>query len=146
MEQSQRLADASELFVATEFRLISGEQGKQDAIQWWHELTDAGGEGFVVKPLDWDASSSTDRPVQPAMKVRGREYLRLIYGMNYLEPEVLAHVKKRGLKKKQQMALDEYALGLEGIQRFIHQESVERIHECVLAVMAIESDPADPRL
>lgn len=146
MEQSQRLADASDLFLATEYRFISGEQGKQEAIQWWHELTETGGEGFVVKPLDWNAVSTNGRPVQPAMKVRGREYLRLIYGMNYLEPEVLEHVKKRGLKKKQQMAVDEYALGLEGIQRLIHQESVERIHECVLAVMAIESDPADPRL
>lgn len=146
MEQSQKLADVSDVFIATEYRLIFGEEGKEEAIRWWHELTEAGGEGFVVKPLHWSVVGANGRVVQPAMKVRGREYLRLIYGMNYLEPEVLAHVKKRSLKKKQQMALDEYALGLEGIRRLIHQESVERIHECVLAVLAIESDPADPRL
>lgn len=146
MEQSQRLSDTSDVFMATEYRLINDEQSVKQTIHWWHELTEAGGEGFVVKPLDWNARTPKGESVQPAMKVRGKEYLRLIYGMNYLEPDVLTQLKQRKLKKKQNKASEEYALGLEGIRRLIHQESVERIHECVLGVVAIESDPVDPRL
>ena len=84
--------------------------------------------------------------VQPAIKVRGREYLRIIYGMDYTDKDQLARLKKRNPSKKMKHALQEFALGLEGIERFVQGESVARVHECVLATLALESDAVDPRL
>jgi PNKP adenylyltransferase domain, ligase domain len=53
--------------------------GEAAILAWWEEVTAQGGEGIVVKPLDVIARRRRGL-VQPAMKCRGREYLRLIYG------------------------------------------------------------------
>lgn len=112
---------------------------------WWEELTDAGGEGMVVKPV---ANHVRGRHglVQPGIKVRGREYLRIIYGPDYTEPEHLARLRERSLGRKRSLALREYALGLEALERFRDDEPLWRVHEAVFAVLALESDPVDPRL
>lgn len=112
---------------------------------WWEELTGAGGEGMVVKPV---ANLVRGRRglVQPGIKVRGREYLRIIYGPDYTEPEHLARLRDRGLGRKQSLALREYALGLEALDRFRDDEPLWRVHEAVFAVLALESEPVDPRL
>ena len=86
----------------------------------------------------------TDGLVQPGVKVRGREYLRIIYGPDYTEH--LDQLRSRSLKHKRSMALREYALGLEALQRLADGEPLWRIHECVFAVLALESEPVDPRL
>jgi len=115
------------------------------ATRWWEELTAAGGEGMVVKP----AANLTRGPsglVQPGLKVRGREYLRLIYGPDYTEPANLARLRQRGLSHKRSLALREYALGLEALDRVARGEPLWRVHECVFAVLALESEPVDPRL
>ncbi|KDN18454.1 polynucleotide kinase-phosphatase [Amycolatopsis rifamycinica] len=114
-------------------------------VAWWEELTGAGGEGMVVKP----AANLTRGPrglVQPGVKVRGREYLRIIYGPDYTLPENLERLRKRGLNRKRMLALREYALGLEALERVARGEPLWRVHECVFAVLALESDPVDPRL
>jgi protein phosphatase len=115
------------------------------ATMWWEELTGAGGEGMVVKP----AANLTRGPkglVQPGLKVRGREYLRLIYGPDYTEPDNLARLRQRGLSHKRSLALREYALGLEALDRVARGEPLWRVHECVFAILALESEPVDPRL
>jgi protein phosphatase len=115
------------------------------AAQWWEELTGAGGEGMVVKP----AANLTRGPkglVQPGLKVRGREYLRLIYGPDYTESANLARLRQRGLSHKRSLALREYALGLEALDRVARGEPLWRVHECVFAILALESEPVDPRL
>lgn len=66
--------------------------------------------------------------------------------MDYLEKDQLRRLKDRKTGKKQRNALKELALGIEGINRFIQFESLERIHECVLATLALEEDPIDARL
>ena len=115
------------------------------AVRWWTELTDTGGEGMVVKPA---ANLVRGRRglVQPGLKVRGREYLRLVYGPDYLQPENLARLHSRGLGHKRSLALREYALGLEALDRAAVGEPLWRVHECVFAVLALESEPVDPRL
>jgi protein phosphatase len=115
------------------------------ATQWWQELTDAGGEGMVVKPLA-NLTPLKRAVAQPGVKVRGREYLRIIYGPDYTEPEHLDRLRHRGLGHKRSMALREYALGLEGLARVARGEPLWRVHECVFAVLALESEPVDPRL
>ena len=105
----------------------------------------AGGEGMVVKPHPFVVSSSKGL-AQPAVKCRGREYLRIIYGPEYSFPENLSRLRKRGLAAKRSLALREFALGIEGLERFVRREPLRRVHECVFGVLALESEPVDPRL
>ncbi|MFD5244813.1 polynucleotide kinase-phosphatase [Amycolatopsis sp. NPDC058340] len=114
-------------------------------VAWWLELTGAGGEGMVVKPAA-NLTRGARGLVQPGVKVRGREYLRIIYGPDYTLPENLSRLRKRGLNRKRALALREYALGLEALERLARGEPLWRVHECVFAVLALESDPVDPRL
>jgi protein phosphatase len=115
------------------------------AVEWWTTLTESGGEGMVVKPMEFIARWKNGL-VQPALKVRGREYLRLIYGPDYTRPTHLERLRERGLGTKRSLAMREFALGLEGLERFVHDEPLRRVHECVFAVLAMESEPVDPRL
>ncbi len=115
------------------------------AVSWWEELTGAGGEGMVVKPLAGLVRGPRGL-VQPGVKVRGREYLRIIYGPEYTEPANLDRLRRRALGHKRSLALREYALGLEALERTARGEPLWRVHECVFAVLACESEPVDPRL
>lgn len=148
MEALARICQADPaLLVATPFAVIDLTQpADQDkGVAWWQELTSKGGEGMVVKPLEFVAHGPKGL-VQPAVKVRGREYLRIIYGPEYTLPENLARLRSRGLGAKRSLALRELALGLEALERFVHQEPLRRVHECVFGVLALESQPVDPRL
>jgi hypothetical protein len=100
---------------------------------------------MVVKPLDF-ISTRNGSLIQPASKVRGREYLRIIYGPDYTEPQNLERLRKRGLSGKRSLAVREFALGIEGLERFLRHEPLRRVHECVFGVLALESEPVDPRL
>ena len=112
---------------------------------WWSELTADGGEGMVVKPAG-NLTRGRKGLVQPGLKVRGREYLRIIYGPDYAEPANLERLRARGLGHKRSLALREYALGLEALDRVARGEPLWRVHQCVFAVLALESEPVDPRL
>jgi protein phosphatase len=115
------------------------------ATQWWEALTAKGGEGMVVKPLDFVAHGKRGL-IQPAVKCRGREYLRIIYGPEYTAEENLKRLRERGLSGKRSLALREFALGVEALERFVRKEPLRRVHECVFGVLAMESEPIDPRL
>ncbi len=145
MEMNKFFAEESALFVQTEYRIISDEVTAQEVIAWWEEMTAEGHEGIVIKP-EFFIASNKGKLLQPAIKVRGRKYLNIIYGMDYVLEDNLERLKKRNAGKKQKLALKEFALGIEGIRRFVDGESIERVHECVLATLALESDPVDPRL
>ena len=100
---------------------------------------------MVVKPLA-NLTRNTKGLVQPGLKVRGREYLRIIYGPDYTMPEHLTRLRDRKLGHKRSLALREYALGLESLGRLVRGEPLWRVHEAVFAVLAMESEPVDPRL
>jgi protein phosphatase len=137
----------AELLLATAHRIVdlSDAESEADATRWWQELTERGGEGMVVKP--WHLVSRGSRGlVQPGIKVRGREYLRIIYGPEYTLPEHLTKLRPRGLSTKRSLALREFALGIEALNRFVRGEPLRRVHECVFGVLALESEPVDPRL
>lgn len=135
------------ILFATSNRVVrlDDELAVADAIAWWEERTNAGGEGMVIKPLDFIAQNGRG-PIQPALKCRGREYLRIIYGPEYTRPENLERLRKRGLSAKRSLAIREFALGVEAIERFVRFEPLRRVHECVFGVLALESEPVDPRL
>ncbi|MFJ3725448.1 polynucleotide kinase-phosphatase [Streptomyces sp. NPDC090045] len=122
------------------------EDSVRAGTDWWLELTAAGGEGMVVKPLQAYARDGKGRLVQPGVKVRGREYLRIIYGPEYTRPDHLERLRERFLGHKRSLALREYALGLEALDRLADGEPLWRVHEAVFAVLALESEPVDPRL
>jgi protein phosphatase len=115
------------------------------ATAWWEELTAGGGEGMVVKPVDV-LRRGTKGLTQPGIKCRGAEYLRIIYGPEYTAEANLARLRSRGLGHKRSLALREFALGIEALERFVAGEPLYRVHECVFGVLALESEPVDPRL
>jgi protein phosphatase len=135
------------LVVATPYKTIdlTSAESVRTGIEWWQQLTGAGGEGMVVKPFDFIASSERGL-IQPAIKCRGSEYLRIIYGPEYTAEEHLQRLRRRGLSAKRSLALREFMLGVESIERFVRHEPLFRVHECVFAVLALESEPVDPRL
>jgi len=135
------------LLIATSHRVVAlGDlTAVADATAWWESLTAAGGEGMVVKPLDFVARGKKGI-LQPAMKCRGTEYLRIIYGPDYTMPEHLERLRDRGVGAKRALALREFALGVDGLQRFVAGEPLRRVHECAFGVLALESEPIDPRL
>jgi protein phosphatase len=148
MEILARLSSpADPLLMATPYRAVNldDQQQVEDAIGWWEQLTAQGGEGMVVKPQDFIARGEKGL-VQPAVKCRGREYLRIIYGPEYTLPEHLARLRSRGLSVKRSLAMREFALGIEALERFVRREPLYRVHECVFGVLALESEPVDPRL
>ncbi len=148
MGWAHRLANhAAPTVHATEWRTLTLDDPAAcaDAISWWEALTARGGEGMVVKPLSFIARGEKGL-IQPALKVRGREYLRIIYGPEYDAPENLTRLKQRGLGGKRALALREFALGIEALERFVTGQPLRRVHECVFAVLALESEPIDPRL
>ena len=147
MDVALRLCQADPgLFKATSCMAIDlTPSDETEAIRWWGELTGQGGEGMVVKPTDFIATGKRGL-VQPAMKCRGAEYLRIIYGPEYTRPQNIERLRNRGLSAKRSLALREFALGVEGLHRFVKREPLYRVHECAFAVLALESEPVDPRL
>jgi len=147
MEMLASLADGQNL-VATPYRVVTlGDAASEaEAVAWWEELTARGGEGMVVKPRPFLVRTERGNLIQPAVKCRGREYLRIIYGPEYTAPEHLERLRARGLSIKRSLAQREFALGLEGLHRFVAGEPLRRVHECVFGVLALESEPVDPRL
>jgi len=148
LEIADRLvAQDAQTFRRTERRVVdlSDRAAVAEATNWWADATTAGGEGMVVKPTD--PIITNDRGlVLPGVKCRGREYLRIIYGPEYLEPANLDRLRERGLGRKRSLARREFALGIEALDRFVAREHLHRTHECVFGVLALESEPVDPRL
>lgn len=139
---------SARLLLATPFRVVDLDDEESVALAeaWWDELTGAGGEGMVVKPLGFTARNTKGRLVQPALKCRGREYLRLIYGAEYTAQENLERLRSRSVGGKRALAAREFALGIEGLERFVTHEPLRRVHECAFGVLALEAEPVDPRL
>ncbi|MEO0627407.1 MAG: polynucleotide kinase-phosphatase, partial [Bacteroidota bacterium] len=136
-----------EMFRATPYKIVDTKAPESiaDATSWWLQLTAEGGEGMVVKPLDF-LSYGREGLLQPAVKCRGKEYLRIIYGPEYDLPKNLDRLKTRGLSRKRSLAIREFALGIEALERFVNREPLRRIHESVFGVLALESEEVDPRL
>ncbi|GAB3280196.1 polynucleotide kinase-phosphatase [Actinocorallia lasiicapitis] len=151
LEFADRLAaaDPTGTLTGTASRVVdlADRASEAAATDWWLELTAAGGEGMVVKPLDVEPGTGARRdPVQPGLKVRGREYLRIIYGPDYTEPHHLERLRDRFLGRKRSLAMREYALGVEALDRLAAGDPLWRVHQAVFAVLALESEPVDPRL
>ncbi len=145
------LADLCEgdagLLHKTAFKVVdlTNTESQAEGIAWWEALTGRGGEGMVVKPVEW-LNRGKKGLVQPAVKCRGPEYLRIIYGPEYTLDEHIERLRARKLGPKRSLALREFTLGLEALHRFVEKEPLYRVHECVFGVLALESEPVDPRL
>ncbi len=125
--------------------VVTHAASQAEGIAWWTGLTERGGEGMVVKPLEF-VQRGPRGLAQPAVKCRGREYLRIIYGPDYTAEANLTRLRARGLGAKRSLARGEFALGVEGLERFVRREPLRRVHECAFGVLALESEPVDPRL
>jgi protein phosphatase len=148
MEMMRKLSAADpEILVDTPFQVVDlgDEQSTANAIAWWTDMTSRGGEGMVVKPLNFIAEGRRGI-TQPAIKCRGPEYLRIIYGPEYLLPKNLERLRSRNVGTKRSLASREFALGVEALERFVRREPLRLTHECVFGVLALESEPFDSRL
>lgn len=148
LEQIQSFCnhDKNHLMVTANIQVdLQSQDSIQQAIGWWTALTFKGGEGMVVKPLDY-FTTFKGRTVQPAMKVRGSEYLRIVYGPEYDTPENIEVLKERSVKVKRDLAIKEFTLGMESLDRFVKKEPLRRFHECIFGILALESEAVDPRL
>lgn len=148
MEQVAILETAnSELLMATNYKIIdlNDPSSEAEGTHWWEEMTSKGGEGMVVKPMEFIVKGKRGI-LQPAVKCRGKEYLRIIYGAEYTTEENLERLRKRGLSLKRSLAMREFALGVEALERFVANAPLRRVHECVFGVLALESEAVDPRL
>jgi protein phosphatase len=148
METIAKLCGAdTEILFATPFKIVDlqDEESTADAVTWWTEMTAQGREGMVVKPLNFIAEGRRGI-TQPAIKCRGAEYLRIIYGPEYLLLENLERLRSRNVGAKRSLASREFALGIEALERFVRKEPLRLTHECVFGVLALESEPIDPRL
>ena len=148
MQNIKAICQADEAMLkATPYRIVDTQDKDsiQQAVDWWLDLTDRGGEGMVVKPYDFIAYGK-EGLLQPAVKCRGSEYLRIIYGPEYDMSENLERLKNRGLSRKRSLAIREFALGIEALERFVRHEPLRRVHESVFGVLALESEEVDPRL
>ncbi|MDE0634631.1 MAG: polynucleotide kinase-phosphatase [Candidatus Poribacteria bacterium] len=149
METLSKLCNSSaeNLLFATSYGTVdlTDPNSETEAIRQWEELTAQGGEGIVIKPLEFIVKGKRGI-VQPAVKCRGREYLRIIYGPEYTLPHNLERLRARGLSLKRSLAIREFALGVEALERFVHREPLSKVHECVFGVLALESETVDPRL
>ncbi len=148
MESLRQLCESDAgLLLSTPYKVVDliSPENQAAGTLWWEELTAKGGEGMVVKPFEFVTKGKRGF-VQPAVKVRGREYLRIIYGPEYTATEHLERLRSRNLGAKRSLALREFALGIESLERFVRKEPLRRVHECVFGVLALESEPIDPRL
>ncbi|MCU1528003.1 MAG: polynucleotide kinasephosphatase, partial [Frondihabitans sp.] len=148
LEIADRLVEADETVIRRTRRIevdLGSPESEATATAWWEDLTRAGGEGMVVKPSAGLVRGSRSL-AQPGIKVRGADYLRIIYGPDYLEPANLVRLRDRDVGHKRSMALREYALGVEAVERFVADEPLWRVHQAVFGVLAMESEPVDPRL
>ena len=147
METLAKLTEHDTILQTTGWRRFDPTDARaaDDVTAWWLEHTSKGGEGLVFKPNAFVVKGEKGL-IQPAMKVRGRDYLRIIYGPDYDQPEHLERLRKRGLGRKFSLADREFRLGLEGLSRFVDRKPLARVHECALGVLALESEPVDPRL
>jgi len=148
METLARLCCADpEILRATPYLVVDVTDPASQAagIAWWEEITGRRGEGMVIKPLSFIHRGSRGL-AQPALKCRSRENLQIIYGPEYTTEENLARLRSRTLGRKRSLAIGEFALGVEALERFVRGEPLRRVHECVFAVLALESEPVDPRL
>jgi protein phosphatase len=124
---------------------VADDDSQAAAIVWWEQLTAGGGEGMVVKPMSFIADGRKGL-AQPGIKCRGREYLRIIYGPEYAAPGQISRLRSRSLGRKRGLAIREFGLGIEGLTRFVARQPLYKVHECVFGVLALESEPVDPRL
>lgn len=147
MENIAAFCIDEQILCPTPYKIVetNNRESVEQVIEWWMGLTEKGGEGMVVKPLEFIAYGR-DGLLQPAVKCRGSEYLRIIYGPEYDMPENMQRLKKRGLSRKRSLALREFALSIESLERFVRKEPLRKIHESVFAVLALESEEVDPRL
>jgi protein phosphatase len=148
MEELARLTSSGDRMVLATIHFVvdlDDPLSLEAATGWWTGLTDRSGEGMVVKPLDFIAQGKKGM-AQPAVKCRGAEYLRIIYSPEYDRPENLCRLRSRGLGKKRSLAIREFLLGQEVLLRFNAREPLARVHEAVFAILALESEPVEPRL
>ena len=140
---------AGKPFLGTRYETLDVRDEKRvDAVlAWWDELSASGEEGLVIKPLHFVCRGRRGQ-AQPAIKCRGKEHLRLVYGPDYDAPENRLRLLDRPAlarrRQKHRRILRQFALSIEGVERFVRKEELSRIEECVRGVLSLETREVFP--
>jgi protein phosphatase len=109
------------------------------SIERWVAMTEGAeaGEGFVYKPSPYGSERGRVWPGISAMKVRGREYLRIIYGADYTEPTFFEQLKHRRIAPKRELSVVEDQLAIGILRTFISGNKTEHLRH-VAAFLATD--------
>lgn len=146
LDTVRRIARVAPQFLQPTFALATELDDVNDCARvraWWADrLCREGAEGVVVKP--WRFVSEGKRGLaQPALKCRTPEYLRVVYGLEYDSPRNRATLAARpGMarrREKHRRVVRQFAMSIEGLERFVAAQGTARTLECVCGVLALDS-------
>lgn len=116
---------------------------RRSLVAWWQELSEAGAPGIIVKPVTLELFVNHEY-LQPAMKVRGREALRMVYGPFYTEHDLLAHHRTRSLKERRELVIRHFVLGKEALTRFVAGQPHAEVLQIITTHLAISTMDGNP--
>jgi hypothetical protein len=103
----------------------------------------------------WPVDAVTDLKLAPFHLLASEKAVHVdkphSWHMHHLWPRIRRAAEPRASPaaesgRKRSLAAREFALGVEGLERFVREEPLRRVHECCFGVLALESEPVDPRL
>lgn len=124
--QLDSLCRLSNVFHPVKFQILNISKSYM-ATTFWHRVAEEGGEGIVVKPLHPTAFLPSGRYIQPALKCRTKDYLRLIYGINYLEKDNFEFLRHRRTADKRRLAMQQFELSQKILYSFINRDLDQRL-------------------
>eukprot|EP01124_Arcella_intermedia_P031247 TRINITY_DN7008_c0_g1_i1.p1 TRINITY_DN7008_c0_g1~~TRINITY_DN7008_c0_g1_i1.p1 ORF type:complete len:895 (-),score=266.38 TRINITY_DN7008_c0_g1_i1:6-2690(-) len=111
---------------------LNSQEQRKNATKEWEQYCNNGGEGWVVKLPKQFQDTPDGQMITPMLKVRGREYLRLVYGLDYLDPNYFAMIKKREISPKRKLSRLQFELQDSIIKCFLNGHK----HELIKYVIA----------
>lgn len=138
----------NDLFVETPYIIVDleSEESMSKAIKFWLDVTTKGYEGVMFKTETFIETNDNGDTILPMMKVRGKDYLRIIYGINYDDKKYLDKLKNRSVSKKRFLHYKQTALAIESVKLFANGESLEKWHDYVFAGICLGNMVTDHRL
>ena len=138
----------NDLFIKTPYVIVNldSEDSKKKAIDFWLDITSKGYEGVMFKSETFVEKNADGKTILPMMKVRGKDYLRIIYGINYNDKKYLDKLRYRNVSKKRFLHYTEMSLSIESIKLFSNGEPFNKWHDYIFASICLGNMATDHRL
>lgn len=139
---------SNDLFEKTPYVLVDldDEDSIKKAVDFWLDVTAKGYEGVMFKTETFIEKNDEGETILPMMKVRGKDYLRIIYGINYNDDKYIHQLRYRNVSKKRFLHYKQTALAVESVKLFANGESFDKWHDYVFANLCLGNVVTDHRL